>query len=770
MFVLSLLVALQLAQSVPPRVVPENTSALIPGLGSPTVAIPRIDATIQSDGRLDEPVWSQASRLGGFWQYQPIDGRPAVEQTEVLVWYSPTAIHFGILAYDHDPSSIRATLPDRDHLDSEDTVTIYLDTFCDRRRAFFFTVNPLGVQQDGMHSEAGFNAGTMSGGGMDDKNPDFLFASKGRVTEDGYVVEVLIPFKTLRYPAGSAPQKWGLQIRRIVQRTGYKDTWTDARKAGESFLAQSGTIERLHDLERGIVTEIQPVITAAENGSRSAVGAPFVRDKADIKPGANLRFSTSNLTFDSTINPDFSQVEADAAQVIVNERFALNYPEKRPFFLEGIDIFATPNQLVYTRQIVDPIVGEKVTGKLGPLNVAYMVMKEKKDSGGAFSNIARVRHDFGYNSTLGLTFTSRSTAGESNQVFAIDERTIFNKLYYVQFQAARSWTQTQSGQHLSSSLWMAELDRTGRAFGINYKLIGTGTNFLARSGYIARNDVVQAQMFNRYSWYFSKGAWLETLQVHLNLTRFWRYNEFGNSGALEGTDAFVLQSGWRNGWTLNATLNHVFWRLEPDMYSAYQVCRDGEPTPYLPTPRIEGWTTDIVFKTPILRAFDGQIEVKRGPVLIFAEGSPGHETRITSTLNGRPTGSIRAQVMLTYSRITRDRDGTEFARSVIPWLKLEYQMTRSIFFRVVGQYQSKRQGLLFDPIEGNPLAIDGVLPVATNSNGLRLDWLVSFKPTPFIVAFFGYGSSLVTDRTLSLANLNRMSDGFFMKIAYQIGR
>lgn len=770
MFVLSLFLALQLAQSGPPCVAPDDLLPVIPGVGSPSITVPRIQASIQVDGVLDEPVWSQASRLGGFWQYQPIDGRPAVEQTDVLVWYSPTAIHFGILAHDHDPSSIRATLPDRDHLESEDTVTIYLDTFLDRRRAFFFTVNPLGVQQDGMHSEAGFNAGTLSGGGMDDKNPDFLFDSKGRVADDGYVVEVLIPFKTLRYPAGGAPQKWGLQIRRIVQRTGYKDTWTDARKAGESFLAQSGTIEGLRDMERGVVTEIQPVVTTAVNGSRPAAGAPFVRDTPDIRPGANFRFSTSNLTFDSTINPDFSQVEADAGQVTVNERFALNYPEKRPFFLEGIDMFASPNQLVYTRRIVDPIVGEKVTGKLGPLNIAYMLMKEKKDTGGALSNIARVRHDFGYDTTLGLTFTSRSAADGSNQVVAIDERTIFKKLYYVQFQAAQSWTQTQGGPRRSSSLWMAELDRTGRAFGINYKLIGTGANFQAQSGFIARNNVVQAQLYNRYSWYFSKGALLETFQVHFNLTRFWRYKEFGNSGALEGTDSFSFQTGWRNGWTLNANLNHVFWRLEPDTYSAYQVYRDGELAPYFPIPRVEGWTPDIVFKTPILRALDGQVEVKRGPVPIFVEGSAGHETRVTSTLNGRPTGSIRTQLMLTYSKITRDRDGTEFARTVIPWLKLEYQMTRSIFFRVVGQYQSKRQGLLFDPIDGNPLAIDGLIPGSSNSNGLRLDGLVSFKPTPFIIAYFGYGSSLVTDRTLSLANLNRMSDGFFMKIAYQIGR
>ena len=139
---------------------------MVDGHGAPTVTIPRIDASVEVDGRLDEAAWAQAARLGGFSQYQPVDGRPAEEQTEVLVWYSPTALHFGIIAHDREPGSVRATVADRDNLDRDDTVTIYLDTFNDRRRAFFFTVNPLGMQQDGVQTEGAFNAGTMFGGTM----------------------------------------------------------------------------------------------------------------------------------------------------------------------------------------------------------------------------------------------------------------------------------------------------------------------------------------------------------------------------------------------------------------------------------------------------------------------------------------------------------------------------------------------------------------------------------------------------------------------------
>jgi hypothetical protein len=739
---------------------------VVSGVGSPTVAIPRVDAAVRIDGNLDEPAWSRAARLGGFSQYQPADGRPAQEETEVLVWYSPTAIHFGIIARDTDPSSVRATMSDRDNLDTEDTVTIYLDTFHDLRRAFFFTVNPLGAQQDGMHSEAGFNAGTLSGGGMDDKTPDFQFDSKGHLTDFGYVIEVRIPFKTLRYPGGSAPQTWGLQVRRIVQRTQYKDTWTDARRAGESFLAQSGAISGLHDMQRGIVTETQPVMVASENGSRQTAVAPFVRGQADLKPGLNFRVSTTNLTVDTTVNPDFSQIEADAAQVTVNQRFALFYPEKRPFFLEGIDMFATPNQLVYTRQIADPIAGAKLTGKLGAWNVAYLGMKEREESGGDFFNIARVRRDIGAGSTFGATITDRSANSDHNRVVEVDQRTIFKKIWYYQVQVAESWTDRPGGSRQAAPMWMAELDATGRAYGINYKLIGIGTGFEGDAGYVPRNDIVQGTFFNRYSWYGAKGAPLETFSVHYNVSRIWRYDDFGSRGPIEGTDSYYFQFGWRGGWSLNANLQRVYWNFQDNAYVAYQLSQSGAP--YQPIDRVGGFMPDITLKTPVFRAMDAQLEAARGPVAIFAEGSAGHQTAVSATVNARPTRTLRLQATLTRSRITRDRDGSEFALTVIPRLKVEFQPTRTIFFRMVGQYQSQRQGLLLDTIEGQPLLVAGVIPPAQKSDGLRLDWLASYKPTPGTMVFFGYGTSFVTDRTLSLANLQRVSDGFFLKVAYLI--
>jgi hypothetical protein len=764
--VFALIFCLFLNQSAPAEVAPPAGNA-IDGHGAPTVTIPRIEASVEVDGRLDEEPWTRAARLGGFSQYQPVDGRPAEEQTEVLIWYSPTALHFGIIAHDRERGSIRATIADRDSLDSDDTVTIYLDTFNDRRRAFFFTVNPLGMQQDGVQTEGAFNAGTMFGG-TSDKNPDYQWDSKGRLTDDGFVVEVRIPFKSLRYP-GNGPQKWGLNIQRKVQRTGYQDTWTDVRRANSSFLAQAGSIDGLHDMKRGVVTELQPFVTTASNGAATGSGE-FVRDKTDLNPGANLRFGFTNVSVDATVNPDFSQVESDAGQVTVNQRFALFYAEKRPFFLEGIELFSTPNQLVYTRQIVAPIAGAKVTGKFGRVSVAYLSVKEKDGAGAALFNVARVRRDLGTNSTIGATFTDRTASADFNRVAAVDSRIVFAKLYYVQGQVGRSWTE-ESGVRQDAPVWLAEFDRTGRAWGFNYKLTGIGEGFQARSGYVPRNDDVELHTSNRLSWYGARGAFIEQFTTFFGPSRIWRYADFGHAAPLEGNESVNLMLNLRGGWSTHGSISRDFVRFDPRGYTSYEVQSPSGPARFILPEELSGlFSTGLTVTTPTFQRFTASVESHFNSVAIFPEASEGRESRLIGSVSLRPTGSIRLEGSTTYSRITRARDASEFARTVIPRLKAEYQPTRALFFRIVGEYRSERQAALLDPTGGQPLLVNGAVASAQSFNGLRLDCLVSFEPTPGTVAFFGYGSSLETDRVLSLEDLRRQSDGFFVKLAYLFRR
>src|SRR5881396_2570613 len=353
------------------------------------VRIPRVEAEAKIDGVLDEPVWGRAATLTGFSQYRPVDGRPAEDSTAVLVWYAPDAIYFGIRAFERHAGAVRATVADRDNIDKDDNVTILLDTFDDHRRALLFAVNPRGVQEDGVWSE-GLEAGAAGGGGIPeridaviDRNPDFVYDSKGRLTDWGYEVEVRVPFKSLRYQSAD-PQNWGVQVLRLVQHSGYENTWTPVFRASASFLVQAGRLTGLTALKRGLVVDLTPEFTSKVNGTPAAAGYDY---RGTPELGGNLRWGiTQNLGLSATAHPDFSQVEADVGQVTVNERFALFYPEKRPFFLEGLEQFDTPNRLIYTRQIAQPVAGAKLTGKVGGTAVAYLAAVDDQTRSAARAN------------------------------------------------------------------------------------------------------------------------------------------------------------------------------------------------------------------------------------------------------------------------------------------------------------------------------------------------------------------------------------------------
>ncbi|MES2124447.1 MAG: DUF5916 domain-containing protein [Gemmatimonadota bacterium] len=742
-----------------------------PQAPAPSVKAPRIEADVTIDGVLDEPVWQQAARLDGFHQTRPVDGRPAEDSTVVLVWYSPTAIHFGILAYDRDPSSVRATLAKRDNIASDDQVSIYLDTFNDRRRAYFFGSNAYGVQDDGVRSEGGFSASAGMISGTIDRNPDFLWQSKGQKTSFGYVIEMRIPFKSLRY-AGGAEQTWGINIARTTQRTGYEDTWTDTRRANASFLTQAGTLTGIHDIKRGVVTELQPTVTANYPGTRDANGN-FARGDLKTDFGGNVRLGFTNITLDGTINPDFSQVESDAGLVTINERFALFFPERRPFFLEGIELFAAPNNLVYTRSIVNPLAGAKLTGKFGHYTVAQLnAIDEVSNAANAFVNMTRVRRDVGANSVAGLTLTDREQDGAFNRVLSADTRLVFKKLYYFQSQLANSWTRDAStGDTRSAPLWDLELDRTGRGFGFNYHLTGTSDAFEARSGFVNRTGITQGRAFNRWSFYGARGTLIEQVTVFGGGTRIWNYGDFVTERAIEGTNEANLSLRLRGGWNISGKLGTNFARFDPASYSTYAVQGPGGPAAFaLASGVFDQWSGSASVNSPLFRQFDASISTNLGRTAIFPEAAEGSYTTLRGSLNLRPTPGTRLSGTVTWTRLKRVADGSEFARTVIPRVKLELQPNRAFFFRLVGEYRSERQAALRDPATGFPILINGALAGATRRNQLRMDWLASYEPTPGTVAFLGYGSTLEGDRSLTLQNLRRLDDAFFLKLAYLFRR
>jgi hypothetical protein len=743
-----------------------GSGAVVHGKGSPTAEIPRLEREVQIDGKLEEPVWGDATRLTGFWQYQPVDGRPAEEETEVRVWYGPEAIYFGIIAYDRHPAAIRATVADRDNIDNDDYVVLDLDTFHDRRRAFFFAVNPLGVQSDGVRSEGAGQVSSLIPGSTD-VNPDFTWQSRGRITDRGYEVEIRIPFRSLRYP-GSGPQEWGFNVTRVVQRTGYTDTWTDVRRANASFLGQEGAIGGLRDMRHGVTIEAQPFVTATADGLRDGASGNFTREDVNPDAGLNLRLGFSNYALDATANPDFSQVESDEGQVTVNERFALFFPEKRPFFLEGIELFGSPQTLVYTRRIVDPKAGAKVTGKFGQLGVAHLTAVDETAAGDAWFNITRLRRDLGRNSIAGVTFTNRDQAGAHNRVLAGDFRYVWS-LYYAQFQYGRSWTSDATGRR-GAPIWQAEYDRTGRSWGFNYLLSGQGEGLDAQAGFVnrLRSGVVTGHAFNRFTLYGSRGALLENLTVFLGPERTWLYDHFGFKPGLEGREQADATFQLRGGWELNAHGERNFVNFQDSSFAGYTIGSTAGPA-YQPTDDFSGFTGTVKVTTPTWQQLGANMSYGRGRAAIFEEGTTGTGWQLVGALALRPSSTIRVTATGTLFRLLR-LDGSEFARSTIPRLKLEYQPNRALFFRAIGEYRSERRAALQDPATGAPLFVGGAAQPRIEFNGLRLDLLASFEPTPGTVAFLGYGSSLESDETFNWSRLRRVNDGFFVKLAYQVRR
>src|SRR5213083_1612253 len=677
------------------------------------VTLPRIEADPRVDGMLDEPVWRRAARLVGFSQYRPVDGRPAEDSTEVLVWYAPDAIYFGVRAFESHGAVVRATLADRDNIDADDRVEILLDTYLDHRRAMMFAVNPLGVQQDGVWSDgvgAGAAGGPSAGGRFDatiDLNPDYVYESRGRLTDWGYEVEVRIPLKSLRYQSAD-PQDWGLQIVRVVQHSGYEETWTPAVRANASFLIQSGRLVGLTGLKRGVVLDFTPEFTTKVDGAPGAGGYDYT---GTPELGGNLRWGvTQNLAVTATANPDFSQVEADVGQVTVNERFALFFPEKRPFFLEGLEQFDTPNALIYTRRISSPVAGAKLTGKVGGTAVAYIGAVDDAALSGTgdhpIVNLLRLRRDLGASSTLGLAYTDRVEGSAYNRVLGADARVIWKKIWFSDAQIVGSWTSDGAGVR-AGKLWDVTLyDRTGRSYGNHAEFVGVSPDFQAASGFVNRVNVVQARIFNRFTIYGKPGAALENATTYIGVEPTWRYDDFFKfASTLEGRIWEQWLLTLRGGWGVNVRWSNSHQRFDPPDYAGYQVDSGGTPIAFvIPHGRYNLWNADAGFNTPN-RTLTLSADVGTGAGVIFAEAAEARGRSAFVTVTWKPTQALRIDGRWVHQRITRARDGSWFSTANIPRLKIEYQLTRDIFFRYVGQYFAQEHDALRDPRTGDSLIV-----------------------------------------------------------------
>ncbi len=761
--------------------------------GETRVRTPRLPATeIRVDGDLSEDAWSQAAVLHGFTQYEPVEGVAASERTEVLVFVTEEAIHFGVRAFDDEPDRIRATLAERDEFSrSDDYVRLVLDTFDDQRRAYVFSVNPLGVQHDGIWLEGRVQR---RGGGFGppvDDNPDFIWETAGRLEAWGYALEIRIPFKSLRFREIPV-QSWGLNVYRQIQRNGYESSWAPISGDESNQLTQAGKLQDLRDLDAGLFLEINPVATARRVGELDE-GAGELRH-GDVEPefGANVTYGlTSNLTLDATYNPDFSQVEADAGQIAVNERFALFFPEKRPFFLEGTEIFSLPEQLVYTRSIVDPVFGAKLTGKIGSLNVGYLgaVDEVGDEPSDAVVNLVRARQDLGASSTAGLVYTDRTRSGDDyNRVGGADLRLVFARRYTVTLLGASSWTEEPEdapadggSEAESGTLLKARFERAGRGLSFNAELTDIAPEFEARSGFLRRTGDAEIRTELEYNRYGAPGALVEVWGPRMNVNGFWSHDDFWNG---EGWEEHQIEAGARVSFRNNVTIFGTgFWSgfdPDPGEYEGLFVrAEDGTRTPFRPSSdlydgllgaRLFFWVNTWERVRGNLR-----LEWRETPVFDRSVGVPVEPAEAWTadlTLNLFPTRELSADVGLRHESLFRSRDGSRYSRATIPRIKAQYQFSRAFFLRGIVEYSSQETEPLLDPVGGRPLehCDDEGCELRDGSAGhdIHVEALAAYEPSPGTVVFLGYTRQMEDTRAFEFRDVRPQADGLFVKVSYRL--
>jgi len=473
--------------------------------------IPRLTDPPKIDGILDNPVWeTEALKIDAFVQLSPKENGVPTEKTVAYLGHDEKNLYIAFRASDSQISKVRCSITKRDGCLEDDWVFIFIDTFNEKRRAFSFLLNPAGVQMDMIRVEEGGNDN------MDD-SWDTVFSSEGKVDAEGYTVEAAIPFKSLRFPNDDV-KTWNIVLGRNLPRTGEIIMHPTFSREIPGLLSQGQPFVIRGAVERSRNVEVMPFVTSLTRGGEAVEGRRF-----SFEPGANFKLGlSSNMTLDLTANPDFSQIEADEPQIDYNLRYALRYNEKRPFFLEGMEIFNSPEiETVYTRQISDPIFGAKASGKSGRfaygLLSAYDMHPTESlweiSNGGsagatgtkAFSNVFRTKADVGSGSYIGFTMTDKELGGGSwNRLGGFDGQLRFKDRVFFNFQALASKSSTERERTSLAPGLYGELYYTTKhwTLGGYYKAIHP--EFQASLGFVNRTDYSTVGGFASYRLFADK--------------------------------------------------------------------------------------------------------------------------------------------------------------------------------------------------------------------------------------------------------------------------
>jgi len=615
------------------------------------------------DGVLDEQVWQQATPFDLAFENNPGEGIPTDIKTSAYLYEDGESLHLAIHAYDSNPENIRAHLSDRDAIWGDDMVGIVLDTFDGERNGYEFYVNPFGVQQDGRVDDTnGWRATTAWNG---------IWYSAAKITDDGWTAEISIPFRALRFPNSTGELTWGVGIFRAYPRDITRWLTHIQRDPNISCnLCQYHKVSGFTNVKPGNNFQLTPTLTLSKNNTRDDVPGDWDKGDTDSQPGLDLRWGiTENAVVNATINPDFSQIEADAAQLNVNNTYSLFLPERRPFFLDGSDYFTTRNfNLVHTRNIAEPDIGVKLTGKSGPhaygilmaddnattfllpgnqsSDVAEYVIEDPIDEDndtpiGSNIGIARYRMDIGARNQFGALITTRQAEDYRNIVASIDGHIWLGEKDKIRYQTAFS----DSANPLSlQHEFNLEEQQQGHAVALdfirdtrdyrleaNYKNVGSG--FRADMGFNSSADYKMISLEGERKYYGDTNSaitrsylWFDWDYVHDQNDKRLK-NQLKLFAAINGT----LQSYAR----LGAIAAEKFY--EGDFNSG------GD---YFDEALLEAYLSFRPLSNLQLQMF-----ALYGDTIDYANSQPGTTTRANITLNFQLSNHLNARLAHNYSTI-----------------------------------------------------------------------------------------------------------------------
>jgi hypothetical protein len=648
---------------------------------------PRLEEFLEGNARPD------MKRVDDFRQRQPGDGIPVSRKTSAWLGYDDKNL-YAVFVCQSPPGQTRARMAKREDIFSDDTVGILLDTYQDRRRGYEFFVNAFGVQADGIESE----------GQNDDFSFDTLWYSAGRLTPEGFVASLTIPFKSLRFSSVEA-QTWGLGLMRIIPANNENSFWPYITQRVDGFNQQLGTATGLERIAPGRNLQFVPYVAFGRSHflDNPSNGVPSFRSSTDPRGGLDAKAVIhDSLTLDVTVNPDFSQVESDDPQVTVNQRFEVRFPEKRPFFLENNSYFVTPETLFFSRRIVDPEFGARLTGKLDRWSVGLLAIDDRAAGADldptdparndrAIIDVVRVQREFAKQSSIGLFWTDREFAGSFNRVESLDTRLRLNQNWTLAGQAMASQTFALDGTRSGGDAYNFDLHRQSRTFVYDLQYIDRSEGFQAQLGFVPRVNIRQVQQFVNHRFHpkskvllsFGPRLSLSGDFDHHNVQQDWNVNpgfdfEFARStyiglGASESFERFTNINFRHHGAGFGLHSEYFKWATIDMNFNK------GTRTNYDPAENLSAFRGADT---------DGNVQLTLRPV----SGLKLDEIYYFTRLGTRPDsflGSAFAPVA---------RPTTVFVNHLVR-SRLNYQFTRELSLRVILDYNATLQNPVFTSLE-----------------------------------------------------------------------